>query len=230
MKASFECRLFSCSFIFLLFISHTAAQQTWDSTYRPEIYPLQVALFRSFEHSSKDLVFLGNSITFWGGWNELLHSDRVKNRGIPGDITFGLLDRLDEVVNGRPAKVFILIGINDIARNIPDSVVLCNYRRIIKAIKAGSPKTRIFFQSILPTNGAAGKLTAYYNKQEHIKSINASLKKITDEEDIGFIDLYSLFVDEDGNLPRKLTFDGVHLTKEGYDRWVKLLRGGGYVN
>lgn len=202
---------------------------SWDSTYRPEIYPLQVALFRSAAHSRKDVVFLGNSITFWGDWPELLHSNRIKNRGLPGDITFGVLDRLGEVIGGKPRKVFILIGINDVARNIPDSVVLHNYRRMIAAIKSGSPRTKIFFQSLLPTNSAAGKLTSYYNKGDHIKNINAGLKRLTEEENIGFIDLYTAFADAEGNLPRLLTFDGVYLTKAGYDIWVALLRSGNYL-
>ncbi|RYZ63102.1 MAG: sialate O-acetylesterase [Chitinophagaceae bacterium] len=212
------------------FVAHDAGAQTkWDSTARPEIYPLQVALFRAAPHSKKDVVFLGNSITFWGNWPELLNSAHVKNRGIPGDITFGVLERLDEVINGRPKKIFILIGINDVARNIPDSVILQNYRRMVAAIKTGSPRTKIFFQSILPTNSAAGKLTSHYNKGGHIKTINAGLKDITEKEGVVFIDLYSAFADAEGNLPRSLTFDGVHLTKAGYDIWVDILRKGKYL-
>ncbi|GAA4749506.1 GDSL-type esterase/lipase family protein [Flavisolibacter ginsenosidimutans] len=215
----------------VFFITGNAFAQTakWDSTYRPEIYPLQVAVFRAATHSKKDIVFLGNSITFWGNWTELLNSKHIKNRGVPGDITFGVLDRLDEVIGGQPNKVFILIGINDVARNIPDSVILQNYRRMIAAIKTGSPRTKIFFQSILPTNSAAGKLTSHYNKANHIKAINAGLKSLAEEEGVGFIDLYSAFADAEGNLPLNLTFDGVHLTKAGYDIWVDLLRKGNYL-
>lgn len=79
----------------------------------------------------------------------------------------------------------------------------------------------------MPANGASGKLPAYYDKEEHIKNINAGLKKLAAAEGADFIDLYSTFVDEDGNLPQKLTFDGVHLTKDGHDKWAKLLRDGG---
>jgi lysophospholipase L1-like esterase len=216
--------------IFVLFsISNVSAQEhvRWDSTYRPEIYPLQVELFKSFKHSKKDIVFLGNSITFWGAWNELLNSEYVKNRGIPGDITFGVLDRLKEVVNGKPEKIFILIGINDIARCIPDSVILHNYTRIIEAIKSGSPKTKIFFQTLLPVNSSFNKMTAYY-KKDHIKDVNKGLKKLVIEEHIGLIDIYSAFVDKDGNLPRNLSFDGVHLKKSGYDKWASILKNGHY--
>lgn len=207
----------------------TSAQSVkWDSTYRPDISPLQTSLFRAAVHSKKDIVFLGNSITFWGNFPELLNSKYVKNRGIPGDLTFGVLDRIDEVVNGHPRKVFILIGINDIARNIPDSVVLQNYRRMIYAIRTGSPRTKIFFQSILPVNPSFNKLKGHY-KKDHIKNINAGLKKITEEEKVGFIDLYAAFADAEDNLPKDLSFDGVHLTKAGYDKWVEVLKAGRYL-
>lgn len=222
-------QFFCCAAFFFFNVFNAAAQQVkWDSTSRPEIYPLQVDLFRTAKHSKKDIVFLGNSITFWGDWNELLNSKYIKNRGIPGDISFGVLDRLDEVIKGQPRKIFILIGINDIAHNIPDSIVLQNYRRIIYAIRNGSPRTKIFFQSILPVNPSFGKLKAHY-KKDHIKNINAGLKKITEEENVGFIDLYFAFADAEDNLPKNLSFDGVHLTKAGYDRWVALLKKGHYI-
>lgn len=209
---------------------NTAVAQSpqWDSSSRPEIYPSQVELFRSFAHSRKDIVFLGNSITFWGGWNELLRLPNIKNRGIPGDNTFGVLERLDEVIDGQPAKVFILIGINDIAKNIPDSVILNNYQRIITRLKAGSPRTRLYFQTLLPVNDSFKKLTAHY-QHDRIRSVNDKLKTLAAQEHITLIDLYARFVGPDGQLPANLSFDGVHLRKAGYDIWVDVLKKGGYL-
>src|SRR5688500_2665279 len=129
-------KIINCCCLFFLITSPAArAQQAWDSTYRPDIYSTRVDLFRSFEHSTKDIVFLGNSLTFWGEWAEFFRNEHIKNRGIPGDHTFGVLERLDEVINGKPAKVLILIGINDIARNFPDSVILRNFEAIVSRIR-----------------------------------------------------------------------------------------------
>lgn len=61
--------------------------------------------------TSKDIIFLGNSITNGGEWSELLNNKHVKNRGISGDICMGVYDRLDAVLKGKPAKIFLLIGI-----------------------------------------------------------------------------------------------------------------------
>ncbi len=138
--------------MFLFCSLNLARSQTvsWDSTYRPDIHKPQVELFKSMPHSRKDIIFLGNSLTFWADWSELLGSSRYKNRGIPGDITFGVLERLDDVIKGRPNKVFILIGINDLARNIPDSIILSNYQKIINKAKYGYP----CHQNLFPDNAS----------------------------------------------------------------------------
>lgn len=220
------------TYLFFLFSFHSlASAQTvgWDSTYRPDIYQPRVEFFKTLPHSRKDIVFVGNSLTFWADWSELLGSPRYKNRGIPGDITFGVLERLDEVIQGRPAKVFILIGINDLARNIPDSVILENYRRMIQRIKAGTPFTRIYFQTMLPTNDSFGKLKNHYNREEQILSINAALKALAEKENIEVIDLFPHFTNAAGKLKKECTWDGVHLTLAGYTRWAELLSDGKYI-
>jgi lysophospholipase L1-like esterase len=201
----------------------------WDSTFRPNNWALKVGQFISYPHSSKDIVFLGNSITANVEWRELLGMENIKNRGISGDITFGILERLDEVINGKPAKVFILIGINDISRNVPDERIVDNYRKIISRIKAGSPATKIYFHTLLPVNNEFTQFKNHYNKDEHIAFINSNLKKIAEETKITLIDLHPHFLDANGKLDKKYTIDGLHINAEGYKVWAGLLRSGGYL-
>ncbi|MFD1140256.1 GDSL-type esterase/lipase family protein [Larkinella insperata] len=216
--------------LFWLSASVSVAQEVrWDSTVRPDIYGARVDLFRSLPHSRKDVVFLGNSLTFWADWSDLLGNTRYKNRGIPGDITFGMLERLDEVIQGRPASVFILIGINDLARNIPDSVILRNYRRMARRLKTGAPNTRIYFQTLLPTNDTFQKLKNHYKKEEHIRYLNQALKEMAPAEGFDVVDLHPHFVDESGKLKKEFTWDGVHLTLAGYRKWADVLRAGKYI-
>lgn len=218
----FLCALF---FITIMQIGAIAQSQTakWDSTYRPNNYALKVGEFESFPNASTDIIFLGNSITAGIDWNELLAIPQARNRGISGDITFGVLERLDEVIEGKPAKVFVLIGINDISRNIPDSVILENYKKIIDRIKAGSPRTKIYFQTLMPVNNTFTKFKNHYNKDVHIKSVNDGLKKISAEENITLVDLHPHFLDEEGRLIKSFTEDGLHLNAEGYKVWKKVL-------
>ena len=218
--------------ICFLFLGSVSLAQTvkWDSTFRPPAFKVKVGQFKSYINSTSDIIFLGNSITAGTDWSELLEMPQAKNRGISADITFGVLERLDEVIEGYPAKVFILIGTNDISRNIPDDVILANYQAIISRIKSGSPKTRIFFQTILPTNSSFGKYKNHYNKDKHILKINSGLKELAKQEQITVIDLYSAFLDSENKLEASLTHDGLHLNAAGYRRWAELLKNGKYLD
>lgn len=78
-------------------------------------YDQRATLFEVLPTSKKDIIFLGNSITNGGEWAELIGNPHVKNRGISGDRTDGILDRLHVITKGKPAKIFLLIGINDLS-------------------------------------------------------------------------------------------------------------------
>lgn len=218
-------------FVFLLVLSQVTSAQDkkWDSTFRPNNWALKAELFKSFPNSKKDIVFLGNSITAGVDWNELLGMKNARNRGISGDITFGVLQRLDEVLEGTPKKVFILIGINDISRNIPDTLIIDNYRKMISRIKAGSPKTKIYLQTLMPVNNTFTQFKNHYNKDEHIAAVNAALKNLAEEYKVTLIDLHPHFMDSNGRLRQEMTEDGLHLNAAGYRHWAALLKNGRYL-
>lgn len=215
-------RLFFCYLI--LAGTGTELRAQWDSTSRPGIYKAQVDFFEAIPVGKKDIVFYGNSITFWGDWSELLGSKKVKNRGIPGDTGFGLLELLTKTINGKPGKVFIMIGINDLAKGIPQDVIIGNYKRIEDLIRSASPKTKIYFQSVLPVNESFGTMKNHYRRASEIPEINDFLLKWTKEQGIGYVDLFSAMADENGRLKASYTWDGVHLTLEGYRKWVEVLK------
>ena len=200
-----------------------AQSPTWDSTGRPNNYAIKVEQFRSYPDAGTDYVFLGNSITAGTDWNELLGITNGRNRGISGDNTFGVLERLNEVTQGKPAKVFILIGINDVAGNKPDSVIVNNYKRMVRRIKAESPTTKIYFQTLLPVNNEFEKRN-HFNKDEHIAWINNEIKKMGNEEKITIIDLHPHFLGADKKLEKKYTMDGLHLNAAGYAVWANILK------
>ncbi len=58
-----------------------------------------------------EIVFFGNSITERVSWSELLENDKIINRGIGGDICWGVYNKLDEVLASKPKNIFLLIGI-----------------------------------------------------------------------------------------------------------------------
>jgi len=213
----------------IAFIFSANAQTVkWDSTYRPAKYAELVQKFKAEPTSKTDIVFLGNSITAGTDWAKLLSLPQAKNRGISGDITFGVLDRLQDVIDGKPKKIFILIGINDISRNIPDSLILRNYKLMIDRIRKGSKKTQIYFNTLLPVNASFEKFKNHYGKDDHILYINNEIRKLA-AKNVTIIDLYPVFLDKDNHLRAELTKDGLHLIPEGYKVWADFLNAKGYL-
>ncbi|MHA7865095.1 GDSL-type esterase/lipase family protein [Flagellimonas marinaquae] len=195
-----------------------------DSLGRPSNFEDKVAQFKMFPNDTRDVIFLGNSITAGTQWNELLDMDNAVNRGISGDTTFGVLERLDEITEGRPAKIFILLGINDLARNISNDIILRNYSIIIDRIQKESPSTQIYVQTLLPVNRIFKRFVNHYNKASHILKLNKRLQKLTNQKKVNFIDLHPHFLDESGRLDIQYTNDGLHLTATGYRYWALLLK------
>ena len=210
-------------------ISNANAQIVkWDSTYRPGKYVELVEKFKAEPKTKKEFIFLGNSITAGTDWSTLLGLPQAKNRGISGDITFGILERLQEVIDRKPAKLFILIGINDISRNIPDSIILRNYKTMIARIRNGSRRTHIYFNTLLPVNASFEKFKNHYGKDNHILWLNDEIRKFA-SKDLTVVDLYPVFVDDNKRLKANLTKDGLHLLPEGYKVWAEYLKANDYL-
>lgn len=198
------------------------AQQDKSPKYSTYYYQ-RASLFESLPVTSEDIIFIGNSITDGGEWYELFNNPHVKNRGISGDTTQGVFDRLDAIVNGQPAKIFLMIGINNVPQNEPADTIAAGIRLIVQKIKQVSPETQIYVQSLLP-------VTTYYNKfYEHtchwkeIPEINQKIKTVTEKEQVQYIDLFSHFVDAEGQMQKQYTNDGLHLLGKGYLLWKEII-------
>lgn len=205
-------------------------QNLFDITpFLPALYAERVARFEAEPVVTGRTIFLGNSITQGGDWPRLTGDSTAVNRGIGGDITFGVLDRLGDVVRRRPAKLFLLIGINDIGKDIPDAVIADNVRRIVEAVRAGSPETTVYVQSILPVNPAYPGFPQHYDKEIHVVRTNELLREVAAATGTHFVNLYPLFLDRLGYLDARFTGDGLHLNDAGYARWVRHLKESGYL-
>jgi lysophospholipase L1-like esterase len=205
------------------------SKEPWDSTYRPDIFVSRVSMINSFKHSTNDIVLVGNSLIFWSEFNNILDNPNIKNHGIPGDNTFGVLQRLDRIASDKPSKIFILIGLNDLSKGAPISVMIENYKRMVEKIKRISPQTIIYLLSIFPTNEVFGKLEDHYHHDKEIVQVNEAMKDLALKSNIVYVDIYRHFVDKNGRLIKSLTWDGVHLNLKGNTLWAKVLTDRGYL-
>jgi lysophospholipase L1-like esterase len=212
---------------FLVLPALIFAQQPQLPSYSDSIFPTyywqRVTHFNTLPQSKDDIIFLGNSITDGAERSELFNDIDIKNRGISGDVTAGVIHRLDGITKGHPSKIFLLIGINDLGRNIsPDSVVK-NILIISSYIKYESPSTKLFVQSILPVNDTYHKFSTHTNKVKEIKQVNEQLLQYANQYQYTFINLYSSFCDENEKLKSDLTNDGLHLKGEAYLLWKRIV-------
>lgn len=170
--------------------------------------------------SQGDIVFVGDSIIAGCQWNELLGSERIKNRGIDGDTLDGVLFRIKKLASAYPAKIFIMVGVNDIYNGKHPEQISEEYRTIIQTIRTVSPNTMIYVHSILPVNSLLyeGNISNY-----EVQSADKKLKAIVKREGAKYIDLYPLICDKHKELDRQYTFDGLHLNGNGYMVWKKAI-------
>ena len=200
----------------LFFAAGAIRAQGVYSTY----YYQRASLFELLPVGPEDIVFIGNSITDGCEWNELFDNPHVKNRGVNGDTTMGVHDRLDAILPGHPAKIFLMIGINDLARGIAAQTVVENTRRILGRIRTESPSTRIYVQSLLPVSDAYGLFAGHAARWKDIPGINEALQEMAAEFGAVYVDLFSRFVDaETGKMDTAYSNDGLHLLGKGYLLW-----------
>ena len=178
------------------------------------------SIFASQPDTKNEIIFLGNSITEGGDWKGLFPDINAVNRGISGDVTDGILNRLDEVTSSQPKKIFLMIGTNDLARGRSVQYVSDHCRKIIENILRKSPNTELYIQSVLPTNpNIGGRFSGHKSKKNEILAVNKKLKAMSIELKIKYIDLHGPFSNSKGFLKSKYTHDGLHLSNAGYGKW-----------
>ncbi len=181
-------------------------------------YFTKKSIFEQSNIQRPDKVFIGDSITDYGEFQEYFPDEVVLNRGIRNDIAEGVLDRVDEVVGRNPQEAYLMIGVNDIRYDTDIQDFRKNVTAIVDAFDGKS--TKLSIQSILPVNNG---LFGNDVSNEKVKEFNDVLQKIADENGIEYIDLHAHFEDESGQLKKRYTIDGLHLNGEGYKLWIETL-------
>ena len=199
-----------------------------------DFYQQRIKEYRDHPIGKNKIVFLGNSITYsMRHWDKKFNVKNIVNRGISGDYSDGILERLDEIIYYKPLAVFLLIGLNDFFDDnttrpgrTPEYVAK-NILTAAKTIKQGSPDTRIFIQTILPINNQQYLdekpqvnflWTNYYPSVN--QQVNETNKILKENNEFEIIDLHPLYLNNDQSMKRDLSKDGVHLNENGYNIWI----------
>lgn len=212
----------------VLFVIELQRKNAWETQ---EYYHHKVASFgiQNSNLSKGQIIFIGDSIT------DLYPLDSYYadldlacyNRGIGGDTTQGVINRLTvSLFDLQPSKIVLMIGTNDIDGGIPNEKIIANYRTILDEIKNYQPTVELYFVSVIPQNKDLEKYTDFDIDQNNqiISAINEEIKKLCEEYGHTYIDIHSLLLDESGYLRKDCSDDGIHLNAGGFEIWTGVLK------
>ncbi len=175
-----------------------------------------------------DILFIGDSIVEYYPLQELFGTSKtIVNRGIRGYQTGLLLENLDaHLYGGAVDKIILLIGTNDIGKDMPVNDALNNLEAIIQFIARDYPLTEIKLLSILPVNeGEEYKQTVYIRTNEKIQEWNQAYQELASAYmQVEFVPVFDSLADQAGQLKKDHTTDGLHLSVAGYQVLTKALK------
>lgn len=192
---------------------------------RSEYWEQRVTLFNLLPIEPGDIVFLGNSITDGGEFAEIFDNPAIKNRGISSDVISGVRERLYQVVEHDPSKIFLLIGINDVSHGLTVDNLANQYEALVKEIREKAPGSKLYIQSIMPINNDFKRYKNLIGKERVVTDLNKRLEVIAQENGAVYIDLWDSLADKKtGKLRKEFTNDGLHLLGKGYKAWTDAIR------
>lgn len=206
------------TFIALLLFAVTAVLA--DGPFRNHRYDS----FKVLSVTDDNIVFIGNSITDMHCWPEVFVTSNgdylpIVNRGNSGTYSTEQSDNLESYINGKPKKVFMMIGTNDIATsgglNFSPEQVLAYVKSIVKRIHARSPQTKVYLYSILK-NKTGNRVEATWLKANELTKAYANAT-----DGVTYIDLYDKLAGvADGG---QWSYDNLHLTAGAYQAWASTI-------
>jgi lysophospholipase L1-like esterase len=176
-------------------------------------YYTKKSIFEIMPNNTNEIIFVGNSITDGIDWYELFGKSNIKNRGIGGDVIAGVIDRLDEIVESNPKKIFLMIGTNDLSRKRSVDDILSDYEKLVNLLLVKLPETDLYLQSILPTKDKEKR------KNSDIIDINKGIVEIAKRYSLTYVNLFDLLKTDNNELNMEFSYDGLHINGKGYLIW-----------
>ena len=179
--------------------------------------------------SKGQIVFIGDSITDLYPLDDY-YADldlAVYNRGIGGDTTGGVLNRLAvSVTDLAPSTVVLMIGTNDVNGIETVDAIARRYEKILDSLRTSLPDTEIYCMSVIPQNEDVESYSTVVVKNSiaRIHELNGRITALCEEKGLTYLDLYTLLADENDRLIRDYSDDGIHLNAAGFEVWTALLK------
>lgn len=190
---------------------------------------IRISVFDQIPLHTNDIVFLGDSIFNFGEWQELMNDPLAKNRAINGDNTSTILNRLDQIISGRPAHIVLLCGINNFQGRIPFEQTTNEYAQIVDRLLSASPKTQVWLLPAFPVRSelyhrwiTPSFPGIHMPEQIEVERLNHFIQQLTakDEIRVHYVPIPGV-LDKSGHLADDFTLDGLHLNGRGLSEVAK---------
>jgi len=174
------------------------------------------------EQDHNSVVFFGDSIT--QGWADRLSKAfpgvKIANRGISGDTTRGMLNRLDkDVLDLNPSAVVMLMGTNDLGEQADPETVAGNVKLIFEKVAQENDKTPIVLCLVMPSSESKDRPAA------NIKKLNQLYLELAKSyPQVLVLDTFTLFADANGDAKEAEFPDLLHPNDVGYAKWTAALQ------
>ena len=116
-----------------------------NSKQESSYYNIRTEQYKYLPVGINDVVFIGDSQVQNFPLSELFKNSFLVNRGVLGDDTKGILNRIEEVYNAK--KVFIEVGVNDLKIGKTVNEVARNIDQIVTNIRTNNPKAKFIFKA-----------------------------------------------------------------------------------
>ncbi len=173
-------------------------------------YDQKASLFPSLDTGRGGIVLAGDSLIDHGRWAEAFPDLSIRNFGIAGDTTDGLLQRLDPVIDLDPQVIVVMIGTNDVGVGLEPATVTANIQAIADRLSTALPGARVVLHTLFPRSRQYA---------ERIAEINAAIREIARAGGHDLLDLHDRFADDQGAMRPEYSNDDLHLLGTGYALW-----------
>ncbi len=166
------------------------------------------------------VVFFGDSITDYWRLNEYFPDSDYINRGIAGQTSGQLLQRMKEdVIDLHPDAVLILAGTNDLARATPVAAIEDNLQTM--ADLASANQIKVLLASVTPVSDYHKDQDPAFEQTPRrpaafILSLNEWMQKFCMQRSYIYVDYHGATVDSAGQFKAELSDDGLHPNAKGY--------------
>lgn len=178
-----------------------------------------------------DTLFIGDSRTVGlSEYGDLGQAEVFANSGMSvfnlfqAQVTLknGTKQGLDEVLSSnRYGSIYLMLGINELGYE--EQSILRQYRTVVEQIRARQPQATLILEANLHvTREKAAKSDIYNNRK--IDALNEAIEAIAEETGCRYLNVNSLFDDENGNLAAGYSTDGSHILGKYYSVWVEWIR------